>query len=173
MPELNDLPEIEPADVSDDDFILLFDNSAPTNKSRKATRSDFLKDVAREGGDHNFGVSEIEELTANAATMVALNVTSSLAFDDAATVQKVYHTSSALAVSTLADGAGETITAAVVGVLTSDQVLASFAEVLPDGLSYQAWVSAGDTVSVRFLNSSGGSIAAASYASKITAIRFV
>ena len=64
MPELNEIIEIDPADVSDDDFLLIFDNSAPGSKSRKVTREHLFKDIAREGGNHNFGDVEIDDLTA-------------------------------------------------------------------------------------------------------------
>ena len=43
MPELDELLAIDTSDVSDDDFVLIFDNSAPTSKSKKASRTNLLK----------------------------------------------------------------------------------------------------------------------------------
>lgn len=57
--------------------------------------------------------------------------------------------------NSLADGAGETTTITVTGAALGDLVLASFSVALSDVLM-TAWVSAADTVSVRFQNESGG-----------------
>tara|TARA_R110002110_G_scaffold168017_1_gene369173 strand:- start:505 stop:1026 length:522 start_codon:yes stop_codon:yes gene_type:complete len=172
MPELSDLPAIDPADVTDDDFILIFDNSAPVTKSKKASRSNFLKDVAREGGDHNFGTSEIETLTANDATIVNLNVTTSMQFDTAATLQKMYRATASIVTAGTAAGASETLTATISGVLEGDFVNLSFAAALPDGLMAQAWVSASDTISVKFYNATTVAIAGATFSAKLAVMRF-
>lgn len=172
MPELNDLTEIDPVDVSDDDFLLIFDNSAPSNKSKKATRANFLKGVARDGGDHDFGTSEIDTLTATDGTVVNLTVTTQLEFDSAATVQKMYHATASIVTAGTAAGAAETITATVTGAATGDFVNLSFAAALPNGLMAQAWVSAADTVSVKFYNATSGAIAGATYTGKIAITRF-
>lgn len=172
MPELNDLPEIDPADVSDDDFVLIFDNSAPTNKSKKATRANLLKNVAREGGNHNFGTSEFDVLTSNDATIVSLKVTTGLEFDTASILQKMYRATASIVTAGTAAGASETLTAAVTGVAVGDFVNLSFAAALPDGLMAQAWVSAADTISVKFYNATSGAIAGATYSAKIAVSRF-
>lgn len=172
MPELDDLPAIDPADVSDDDFILIFDNSAPSSKSKKSTRSNFLKDVARKGGDNNFAVVEIDDLTATDATSVNHTITTGLTFDSAATVRKMYRATTSIITAGTAAGASETILATVTGVAVGDFVNLSFAAALPDGLMAQAWVSAADTISVKFYNASSGAIAGATYSGKIAVTRF-
>lgn len=59
--------------------------------------------------------------------------------------------------SSLADGAGETHTLTVTGAETQDFAQASFENNL-QGIIVTAWVSAADTVSVRFQNETGGTI---------------
>lgn len=172
MPELDGLPAIAPADVTNDDFVLIFDNSAATNKSRKATRTDFLKNVAFQGGNHNFGTSEIDTLTATTGTVVDLTVTTSLAFDAAATLQKMYRRTGPIVTAGTGPGTSETLALTVTGAAIADYVNISFSGPLPDGLMVQAWVSAADTVSVKFYNSAGGAIAGASYSTKIVVMRF-
>lgn len=63
--------------------------------------------------------------------------------------------------SDLADGAGETTTVTVTGAVLGDFVLASFSLDL-QGITLTAYVSATNTVSVRFQNETGGSINLAS-----------
>jgi hypothetical protein len=55
----------------------------------------------------------------------------------------------------LADGAGATTTVTVTGAVLGDMALASFS-LTTSGITITAWVSAADTVSVRFQNESGG-----------------
>lgn len=55
----------------------------------------------------------------------------------------------------LADGAGATTTVTVTGAALGDMALASFS-LTTSGITITAWVSATDTVSVRFQNESGG-----------------
>lgn len=57
--------------------------------------------------------------------------------------------------TSLADGAGETTTVTVTGAALGDMALASFS-LTTSGITITAWVSAADTVSVRFQNESGG-----------------
>ena len=63
--------------------------------------------------------------------------------------------------SNLVDGAGETTTVTVPGALLGDVALASFSLDL-QGITLTAYVSATDTVSVRFQNESGGAVNLAS-----------
>jgi hypothetical protein len=57
--------------------------------------------------------------------------------------------------ASLADGAGATTTVTVTGAALGDFAMASFSNAL-QGITVTAWVSAADTVSVRFQNESGG-----------------
>ena len=57
--------------------------------------------------------------------------------------------------SNLADGAGETTNVTVTGAALGDFAIPSFS-LTTSGITLTAWVSATDTVSVRFQNESGG-----------------
>ena len=61
----------------------------------------------------------------------------------------------------LVDGAGETTTVTVTGAALGDFAEASFSNNI-NGITLTAWVSAADTVSVRFQNESGGTLDLAS-----------
>jgi parallel beta-helix repeat protein len=61
----------------------------------------------------------------------------------------------------IADGAGETTTVTATGAALGDFAQASFSQPL-QGVTLTAWVSATDTVSVRFQNESGGAVDLAS-----------
>lgn len=161
---INDLPAQDVADVSDDDLLLTWEAGAGSNNTRKVTREDFLNDVAREGGDHNFGTSEITALTAGI---------SALTFASTAALTNVLRGALSITVGTLAAGASETQTATLTGALTTDYLLApTFTAALSDGLTVQAWISASATVSFRFRNNSSGSISGASYTARAVALRF-
>ena len=62
----------------------------------------------------------------------------------------------------LADGAGDTDTVAVPGVALGDMVLSASLAVDVAGLIVTAYVSAANTVSIRFQNETGGSVNLAS-----------
>lgn len=72
--------------------------------------------------------------------------------------------------SNLADGAGETTTVTVTDAALGDFAEASFSLDL-QGITLTAWVSAANTVSVRFQNESGGPLDLASGTLKASAIR--
>lgn len=172
MPELNEIIEIDPADVSDDDFMLIFDNSAPGSKSRKVTREHLFKDIAREGGNHNFGDVEIDDLTAQEATIVNANVTGGLKFDTYANLKKMFRRAVALTVSDIGAGAGQTLSTTVTGVALGDHLNLSFNQALPDGLTVQAYISAANLVSIRLFNTSASTISGGTYTAYLNAMRF-
>lgn len=74
----------------------------------------------------------------------------------------VWTSVSTLDVASLADGVGATSTVTVNGVALGDFVLAVSMGVDLQGITVTAWVSAANTVSVRFQNESGGTLDLAS-----------
>jgi hypothetical protein len=171
MTELPDLPEIMPADVSDDDLLLIYDNSEVTNKSRQATRAHLLKDVARVNAEANFTISEINVLVSSNATLANATIVTGLTFDDAATIETVIADALSVTTSGTSDGAGETVTKTVTGALTTDAILASFTGPIDDGVITQVWISAADTVSFRFFNVSGAPVAGDTYTANVLILR--
>jgi hypothetical protein len=73
----------------------------------------------------------------------------------------------------LVDGAGETNTIAVPGVLLGDIVLNVSLGVDAAGISITPYVSAANVVSVRFQNESGGTLNLASTTIKCVVVRLV
>lgn len=159
-----DLPEQSEADVSDNDLLLGYAPSAPSNRSRWFRRSSLLKDVVREGGNATLGTVSISALTATL---------SALTFGSAATIQNLWRQQATVTVGTLAASASETQTMTVTGIATTDYLMSrGFTAALPDGLTFQAWISAANTVSFRFRNNTGGSISGASYTARVIVARF-
>lgn len=159
-----DLPEQSEADVSDTDLLLGYAPSAPSNRSRWFRRSSLLKDVVREAGNASLNVVSVNQLTATVAA---------LTFASAATIQNIWRQQSNVTVGTLAAGASETQTITVTGIATTDYIMSrGFTAALPDGLTFQAWISAANTVSFRFRNNSGGSVTGATYAARVIVARF-
>jgi hypothetical protein len=73
----------------------------------------------------------------------------------------------------LADGAGDTDTVAVPGVALGDMVLSASLAVDVAGLIVTAYVSAADTVSIRFQNETGGTVDLASATLRLVVVRSI
>ncbi|MFV1593271.1 hypothetical protein VWZ88_12485 [Phaeobacter sp. JH20_36] len=160
--EITGLNELSAADISDNDELVIYDVSAGTNPSKKVKRSTLLTGVAKDGGNHNFGTSEIENLT-------ALNAT--LGFDGGATLQNVLHGEVSLSPISIAAGASEVVTATLTDAVVTDQLVWALTGELAHGLTCQAWISAANTVSFKFYNTTNGSVAGATYGARVTALR--
>lgn len=161
--EITQLIELTAAAVHDDDELAIYDVSAGTGNSKKVKRSSLLDGVAREGGDHDFGTSEITELSSQ---------NSALGFTSGSVLSYAVHGSVSPAPAGIAAGASDTVTATLTGATTSHQLVWNLTSALPDGLHCQAWISAANTVSFKFYNSTGSLIAGATYGAKVTALGF-
>lgn len=73
----------------------------------------------------------------------------------------------------LVDGAGDTDTVAVPGVALGDMVLSASLAVDVAGLIVTAYVSAADTVSIRFQNETGGTVDLASATLRLVVVRSI
>ena len=73
----------------------------------------------------------------------------------------------------LADGAGDTDTVAVPGVALGDMVLSASLAVDVAGLIVTAYVSAADTVSIRFQNETGGTVDLAAATLRLVVVRSI
>ena len=73
----------------------------------------------------------------------------------------------------LSDGAGVTVTVAVPGVALGDMVLSASLAVDVAGLIVTAYVSAADTVSIRFQNETGGTVDLASATLRLVVVRSI
>lgn len=168
MPEIDEIePLLDEGDVSDDDLIVIFD--VGSDSAGRMTRGSFLNGVARDGGDHDFGTSEITDLTATNASISALSITGAISMGD--DLSRVLKATASVSVGDIAAGAGQTVTMSLTGCLAGDALIFSSNVLLPDGLHVQAWISATNTVSIRFHNSTGSTITAASYSMTAAALR--
>lgn len=162
--EIIDLDEeLLAAEVSDDDMLPIYDVSAGSGNAKKIKRGSILNGVARNGGDHDFGTSEITDLTTQNA---------SIGFTSGATLTKALHASVSVSPADILTGASEVVTATLTNAVTTDQLVWAMTGALPDGLICNAWISAADTVSFKFFNATGSTIVGASYTARVTALRF-
>lgn len=90
------------------------------------------------------------------------------------TLAKTLTNSASLNFGNIANGASEILTIPVAGAALGDPVTLGIpSNVMTDGrLDYQAWVSAADVVSVRFLNLSGGNVNPAAGTFKVSVVKF-
>lgn len=163
MATLAELPAINPPDVSDDDFLLIWDNGAGSQNTRKVTRAQLMAGVAFDSGNHDFGTSEITALTAGVTA---------LTFASTAALQDVTRANLTVTPGNIAAGASQDVAVTMTGAATTDFLSFAFASALPAGLICQAWVSAANTVTFRFFNATGGTINGASYTARCVALTF-
>jgi len=170
-PEVSDLPSMDASEVSDDILIPVYKTGGVGDRSKGCSREDFLKDVARDDGDHDFNASEIQTLSATTGTVNQLTVLTSLVFSGAATVGSVLIGNLSITVPSIAAGSGNVQTATLTGAETGDFLFASLTSELPDGITMQAWISGANTVSFKFHNNSGSSYIGGSFTANTLIIR--
>lgn len=153
MPTINDLIEIDSADITDDDFVIIYDRSAPAGSRTKKVRKDaFVAAIT---------ASTIAALT---GTVVSLDFAAGASISDAQTADIDFTPGDITA------GATADVTGAMAGIATTDLLVLSFTEALPNGLMAQWWISAADTITVRFSNTTGSTISSATYTARILAL---
>ena len=171
MTEIIALPAIAAADVSDDDLIVLFDIGAATQKSRKATRAHFLKDVVRTAGTFAVGLlNATVGFTAPEASIDTMTVNTALILG--ATVSKILSVSASVAIPDATAAAQSTVTMAVADAVVGDVVTISAPAGLPAGLILRGVVTAAGVVTIYAFNATSVTIAAASYSIRVMLVRF-
>ena len=121
--------------------------SVTGNRSTGASQTYGIRSTGT--ADYNAIVGNV--LRTNATANLALSGSNNVAGDNV----DAYIGSATFDPTSLADGAGQTTTVTVTGAALGDYAEASFSLNL-QGITVTAWVSAADTVSVRFQNESGG-----------------
>lgn len=168
MPEINELAEIDPSDVTDDDFVVIYDTSAPTgSKAKRVKRQNFLKDVARTTADVEFGTVDADEINAPTGAIDTLTASSLVM---GATLTHLLVSAQSVTVATLATLATEVQSKAISGAIVGDFVVLR-ATGLPVGLILVGEVSASNTVQIKAVNATGSDIASATYAVSVLLIR--
>ena len=161
MAEIPDLVELPSGSASDNDLLLIHDISAPANSQDKnIKKSSLLNGVAMDGGNHNFGTSQITDLT----------IATSLVFPGSLSVTDIVAASVTLSPSGIAAGASETVTATLTGAATADFLSWALTGALPDGMTLQVWISAADQISAKFCNTTTSTISGASYTARVMAV---
>ncbi len=171
MAKLGDGSLPDKASVDDTYLMLVHNPGAGSDNDGQMTRAVFLAGVAMAGGDHDFGESEIDDLTATDASVTNLTVITGLQFDTGATISECAIATVSVDPGDLATTVGATEVVTLTGAASGDFLSISFTDALPDGLHTQAYISDTNEVSVRFYNSTSGTISAASYTAKLMAFR--
>lgn len=171
MPEIIDLPSIEPNNVTDDDLLVVYDMGAASNKARKVTRASLFKDVARTGlgTDASFATVEAQELQAPVAKLDNVSIATGL--EMGATLGRILTATGDVAIPTVAAGAQGSVTIPVPGALLDDAVTVHAPPALPAGLILRAAVTVADVVTVYAFNATSNSIPGASHALRVVALR--
>lgn len=151
MPELNELNTIPDLEITDDDFLLIYD--VGSGSSLKVSKASLLAGLAADGGDHDFGTSTINDLTA------PLLETNDLSFTLGGNSLKVAIAwSGNVAVDAVSSASVKPLTATITGALTTDHVILTVAQAVPEVLSFRGRISATDTLTIEAVNPTGGSI---------------
>lgn len=158
-----DLTAIADVGVTDSIIVLVYDPAATGDKHFQATLGQLLQDVARLTADADFDTLESNDFTTSTGQVTTLTIGTSLKYNAGATVSKILRGTSNLTPSDILAGASQTMTFTVTNAATGDHVNLSFGGALPDGLTAEGWVSAANTVSVKFTNHTAGTIASATY----------
>ena len=171
MPEIDEIATtFDAADMGATDLLVYYSASAGAAGAVPASQFIAGHDLAVDGGDHDFGTSTIDDLTATSAEIGEATITTSMTINGGASVTGLLAGSAGVTPSDITAGSGETVTATLTGVTTAMFLSYAFTSILPDGLIAQAWISDTDEVSIRFHNSTGSTISSASYTIRMTAI---
>lgn len=170
MPEINDLTPIAPADVTDDDLLVIWDTSAPAgSEAKRVTRAQFLDGAVRSGQNATLSDVDADELNAPVGAIDTLTV--SVGLNMGATISDLVLWSGSVTIATLASLATQPQTVTVPGALVGDFVILQAPSSLPAGLILTAAVSGANTMQIRAVNATGASIAGAAYTLSVLLIR--
>lgn len=170
MPEINSLTPIAPADVTDDDLIVIWDVSAPTgSEAKNVTRAHFLAGIPRSGQDATLGAVDATEINAPVGAIDNLTVSGGLVMG--ATVTDVIVWSGSVTIATLASLATQSQTVTVADTVVGDFVVLQAPAALPAGLILTATVSGAGTMQIKAVNATGSSITGAAYTLSVLVIR--
>lgn len=171
MATIDELPEIDTDDITDDDYIVLFDLGAVSEPARRVTVAQFLNDVLRSGSGGSFGSVTIATLISPSASIANLGISNRLTFASGNGISNIRLYEASETFPTVNAGASDTVDITVTGVTTNDYINLTFGEALPDGMIVQAWPSAADTVQLKIYNASSGNISGTDYAVRLMIIQ--
>lgn len=171
MTEISGLTAIADADVTDAILLAVCDTAAPSNKTKKITRGQVLKDAMRTTGTTTAETVVISiKVSAPAAEFDTLVLNTSLNMGSKLT--KILRLSASATIPVAAAGAGVSVAVPMTGVAVGDAVSVHAPAGFPAGLILNAIATATNEVKVYAFNATGSSIASADYTLQLVALRF-
>lgn len=170
MSDINDLPAHSGAGA-DDDLLVIWDTSDPTDRTKKASLAAFLGNYVKSGSNATLGDTTHTKMTTANGVITVLELGSKVQFPSGKEIQNVYQGDLNFTPSDIAAGASETVTASLTDIVSGDTLIAVPTDAIDDGLMWQAWISAAGTVSVRFHNTTGSTISSATHTFRCLVLR--
>lgn len=167
--ELNALSPIDPANVSDDDLLLIWDTAAPSGNAKKATRAQILTGVVMSGSDADLGVVTADDIQAPSGSIDSLTVATGIHMGS--TLNAIKLNAQTIALADITTGASASHSLTVSGVIVGDFVLISAPSTIPAGVMVNGYASATDIITLRLFNATASTLAAASHDFRLLVLR--
>lgn len=165
MPELDELTTISDVNISDDDYLLLFDVAGDV--AGKIRKDKLLAGLVSSGGDASLNDLTVSNLTAPSTEVTNLTFTAG-----GAEITAVIAVDVSLTFSSFSSGDVKSATTTISGAAIGDYVLLNIITDMPDDMSIlQYGISAANTLKVRAQNVGSGTFGGATYNGKALVIR--
>lgn len=171
MATIDDLDPILNANVTDDDYLVVFDKGAVSNPSKKITIAQLLQNVAKSGGSVSMTTITTTTFTATNAGVNNLTVNDKITFPSTFGISNLRFHEGSITVPAINSGAADTVDVAFSDITTNDYLTVTFAAALPDGLMVTPRVQAAGNVRLHLFNASGANISSGDYDVRIMAIQ--
>lgn len=169
--DLSELPAISPADISDDDLMLIFDNGAASSQSRKVTILELFADLAKTDEDADFDDITGDDISTDTGSIDELEVSTSLIVGNGDAVSLIEARRLSVAFADASASAEVTGTMSFTNALVNDVVVLDLPSGWPAGFLASAAVTASGVVTIRAFNATSSVISAASYSIKVVILR--
>ena len=150
-------------EVTDNTALVAYEPSLGSERTRPVTKGNLLSDVPRVGASTNFGALTATSLSATTASLSSLTLGATL-------ISGVLRSDQDITIANINAGATEDQALTITGAAVGDVVIANVGSWLPVGLTYQARVTALNTVTFRFTNNTASMISGATYAFDIVVL---
>lgn len=174
MPELNEITKkFDPEDIGVSDLLLIYSQAEAA--SGTVTLAKFLSalEVVVADADATLDDLTVTSIAATSGAVGELEVTTVQVSPDGSQVDGVFLGEDTFTPANITAGSSETVTGTLTGATTAMYLTAALTGALPDGLTMQAWISGDDEVSIKFHNTTSGTINSASYTARMIATSVV
>jgi len=172
MVEISDLTPIAPADITDDDLVVIVDQGAPSAKTKSATAGQLLSSTVRTTGTNTTGTLNAAQLNAPIGVIDTTAIATSLTVGAGAALTKLLRASASVTIPIAAAGVEVSATIAIAGAAIGDAVTVHAPIGWPSGLILRAAISGAGVATIYAFNATALSIASASYTIQAVAMRF-